>query len=207
MMETKPMIWYVLRHAEKEQGDYYNPQLRHQDQPLSAEGQEAARELVPHFANKPITAIYVSAYQRTWQTTAALAEILHITPVVDERLNEIDNGNVDDMTEDDFQKVYPDVWQAYISRRADFRFPGGESGTEVQARIKDFFEEKQSQHMGDDILLVSHDGLIRQMMCYVMGLPVYQRGNFRVDLCGLTELRYQQDYDRWQLLRFNQVFK
>ncbi len=204
-MGIKPMIWYILRHAEKEQGDFHNPQLRHQDQPLSARGQQAALKLVANFADKPITAIYVSAYQRTWQTIAAVAEHLQITPVVDGRLNEIDNGDVDGITARDFQQVYPDVWRAYLARRADFRFPGGETGAEVQERIKDFFDEKRGQHTGADILLVSHDGLIRQMMCYVMGLPVYRRGDFRVDLCGLMELSYQDDCDRWQLLRFNQA--
>jgi hypothetical protein len=24
--------WYIVRHAEKEPGDFYNPRLRHQDQ-------------------------------------------------------------------------------------------------------------------------------------------------------------------------------
>ena len=204
MMGIKPMFWYILRHAEKEQGTFHNPQLRHQDPPLSAKGQQAALKLVTYFADKPIIAIYVSAYQRTWQTIAAVAEHLQITPVVDGRLNEIDNGNIDEMTEHDFQQFYPDVWQAYMARNADFRFPGGETGAEVQERIKDFFDEKRGQHDGADILLVSHDGLIRQMICYVMGLPVYRRGDFRVDLCGLTELSYQDDYGRWQLLRFNQ---
>jgi len=199
------MIWYVVRHAEKEQGDFHNPVLRHQDGPLSAKGKQTAQKLVAYFADKPITAIYVSAYQRTQQTIAAAAEHLSLTPVVDARLNEIDNGAVDQMTETDFQHTYPEVWQAYVARTADFRFPGGETGAEVQDRIKDFFEEKQRQHRANEILLVSHDGLIRQMMCYVMGLPVYRRGDFRVDYCGLTELSYQDDYSRWKLLRFNQM--
>src|SRR5690242_9323465 len=148
----------------------------------------------------------ISAYQRTQQTTAAVAECLRLAPVIDERLNEIDNGNVDEMSEGDFQAAYPEVWQAYISRATDFRFPGGESGADVQNRIQAFFEEKRRQHGESDILLVSHEGWIRQMMCSVMGLPVYRRGDFRLDFCGLTELSYQADYGRWKLLRFNQVF-
>ena len=199
------MTWYVLRHAAKEQGDFHNPQLRHQDQPLSAEGKQAAQKLVAFFADKPIVAIYVSAYQRTWQTIAAVADRLQLTPMVDERLNEIDNGQVDEMTEQEFQRTYPEVWQAYVARTADFRFPGGETGAEVEARIKEFLDEKRSRHAGGDILLVSHDGLIRQMMCTVLGLPVYRRGDFGVDLCGLTELNYQEDCGRWKLLRFNQT--
>ena len=199
------MTWYVLRHAAKEPGNFHNPQLRHQDEPLSAEGRQAAQNLVAYFAHKPIAAIYVSAYQRTWQTIAAVADQLQLTPVVDERLNEIDNGLVDEMTEQEFQRAYPEVWPAYVARTADFRFPGGETGMEVAARIKAFMDEKRAQHAGDDILLVSHEGLIRQMMCTVLGLPVYRRGDFRVDLCGLTELTYQAEYGRWKLLRFNQT--
>jgi broad specificity phosphatase PhoE len=199
------MTWYVLRHAEKEQGNFHNPQLGHQDQPLSARGRQDAQKLVTVFADKSIAAIYVSAYQRTWQTVACVTEQLQLTPMVDERLNEIDNGLIDEMTEREFEQAYPDVWQAYVARTADFRFPGGESGTEAQERVRNFFEEKLRQHKDSDILLVTHEGLIRQMMCYVMGLPVYRRRDFRVNLCGLTELSYQEEYGRWRLLRFNQT--
>jgi broad specificity phosphatase PhoE len=199
------MTWYILRHADKEQGNYHNPQLRHQDQPLSEKGRRDAQKLVGLFVDKPIAAIYVSAYQRTWQTAACLAEQLQLTPIADARLNEIDNGLVDEMTEREFEQTYPDVWKAYVARTADFRFPSGESGMDVQERVKEFFDEKLRQHKDSSILIVSHDGLIRQMMCYVLGLPVYRRGDFRVSLCGLTELRYQEDVGRWKLLRFNQT--
>jgi broad specificity phosphatase PhoE len=200
------MAWYILRHADKEKGNFHNPQLRHQDEPISAKGKEDALKLVEVFAKKPISAIYVSAYQRTWQTAAGIAERLQLTPVIDSRLNEIDNGDLDEMTEQEFQQTYPEVWQAYVARTADFRYPGGESGEDVQARIKSFFEEKLEQHKDDQILLVTHEGLIRQTMCYIMGMPVYRRGDFRVNLCGLTELSYQKDYGRWRLLKFNQTY-
>ena len=200
------MTWYILRHAEKEQGDFHNPQLKHQDQPLSARGRLDAERLVELFADKPIAAIYVSAYQRTWQTAAKVAERLQLTPVIDARLNEIDNGLVDEMTEQEFEQAYPEAWKAYAARTADFRFPGGECGADVQMRIKDFFDERLSQHKDADLLIVSHEGWIRQMMCHAMGLPVYRRGDFRVNLCGLTELKYQEDVGRWRLIRFNQTY-
>ena len=200
------MTWYILRHAEKEQGNFHNPQLHHQDEPISTRGRLDAEKLVDLFADKPIAAIYVSAYQRTWQTAANVAERLHLTPVVDSRLNEIDNGLVDEMTEQEFEQAYPDTWKAYTARTADFRFPGGESCSDVQARIKDFFDEKMRQHKDADLLIVSHDGWIRQMMCHILGLPVYHRGDFRVSLCGLTEINYQKDVRRWKLIRFNQTY-
>jgi broad specificity phosphatase PhoE len=59
------MIWYVLRHAEKERGGFYNPQLQIHDEPISPKGLQSAQKLVAQFADKPVSAIYVSAYQRT----------------------------------------------------------------------------------------------------------------------------------------------
>ena len=97
------MTWYILRHGEKEQGNFHNPTLRHQDQPLSAKGRQDAQKLVTVFADKPIAAIYVSSYQRTWQTAACVAEKLQLAPIVDNRLNEIDNGLIDEMTESQFE--------------------------------------------------------------------------------------------------------
>jgi broad specificity phosphatase PhoE len=197
------MTWYVVRHARKEQGDFYNPSLRHQDEPLSAEGREQARKLAGYMAEKPISAIYVSAYVRTLQTAACTAEQLGINPVIDARLNEIDNGLVGAMSEAEFGVAYPVEYAAYMRRSADFRFPGGETGTEVRERIAAFEREKRVQHAGQDILVVAHDGLIRSWMCYLMELPVYRRADFQIDFCGLMEIDYQEEYGRWKLIRFN----
>lgn len=198
------MTWYLLRHAEKEYGDYHNPLLRHQDEPLSAQGWRSAAAWVPYFAERALTAIYVSRYQRTAQTAAAIAARLRLTPSVDARLDELDNGLVDTMTEAQFQQAYPDVWQAYAARQADFQFPGGESGAAATARIASFMAERQRQHTNENLLIVCHDGLIRLWLCYLFGLPVYRRGDFKTDFAGLTEFSFQADVGRWRLHRFNQ---
>ena len=198
------MLFYLLRHAEKDSGDFYNPHLRHQDRPLSARGLQAAQNLAGWFADKKLSAIYVSGYQRTHQTIQPVAEYFQLVPTVDERLNEIDNGRVDEMTGPEFQQAWPEEWQAFTRRQADFRFPGGETGAEAQSRMVDFVAEKLQQHRGETILAASHDGLIRLWMCHLVGLPVYQRASFQVDLCGLTEAHYLEDEQRWKLVRFNQ---
>ena len=125
-------------------------------------------------------------------------------PVVDDRLNEIDNGLLDDMSEQDVQERYPDFWKVYRERSTDIRFPGGETGEEARQRVAEFLEEKRQIHFNENIILVSHEGLIRQLMCYIMNLPVYKRGNFYIDLCGIMEITYQPDYQAWKLIRFNQ---
>ncbi len=194
---------YIIRHAEKEKGDYYNPQLRHQDEPISERGREQAAKLCAYFVDRPIEAIYISRYQRTAQTAAPLARQLNIEPVIDERLNEIDNGLIEGMSDAAIRERYPDVWRAYMARSADFRFPGGETGEEARVRVASLLDEKRRN--GGDFVMICHEGLIRLLACHVLGLPVYDRWNFHVDYCGIMEIAYQEAYDRWKLIRFNQI--
>ncbi len=198
-------IVYVIRHAAKERGDFFNPRLRHQDEPISPQGQADALKLCAYFDGKAIAAIYVSEYQRTRQTIEPVAQQLQLAPMLDGRLNEIDNGRLDGMTDEQIQQTYPDVWQAFLSRSADFRFPEGETGAEAQQRIVEFLEEKRQQHDSDNIILVTHEGLIRLLMCTILDLPVYKRWNFHYDFCGIMEIVYQPKYAIWKLIRFNQI--
>ncbi len=196
--------FYIVRHGDKEKGDFFNPQLRHQDMPISKKGRQEAQKLKTYLADKEIAHIYISAYQRTGQTIAPVAEHFKLTPVMDERLNEIDTGLFDGATEEEAAEKYPAELQALRERNRDFRFPEGETGSEAQGRIIEFLEEKRDLHADEKVIAVCHDGLIRCMMCYLMCIPVYKRWNFQVDTCGITELIYQPDYREWKLIRFNQ---
>lgn len=198
-------IFYIIRHAHKEPGDFYNPRLRHQDEPISQRGQEEAHKFWSYLFDKQFSAIYVSGYQRTAQTIEYVAKQSGITPIIDGRLNEIDNGCIEGLSDEEIQQKYPEIWRGFRERSADFRFPQGETGEEACQRIANFLEEKRQIHSTENILLVSHEGLIRLLVCHIMNLPVYQRWNFQVDFCGITEIAYQPDYRMWKLIRFNQT--
>jgi broad specificity phosphatase PhoE len=199
------MTLYIIRHAEKEKGDFFNPTLRHQDQPISQKGQEQAQKLVAYFTDKEISRVYISAYMRTRQTAAPLAGHLGLPPLADERLNEIDNGLFDGSTREEIEQKFPAEWQAYRERKTDFRFPEGETGEEAQKRIVDFLNEKRESHGDENLLIVCHDGLIRLMMCYITNNPTTCRWDFHVDFCGITEIDYQPNYGTWKLMRFNHM--
>jgi len=199
------MICHIIRHAEKEQGDFYNPYLRHQDEPLSQTGWQTAQKLSSYFMHRSISAIYVSGYQRTQQTIKHVAQKLVLTPSLDERLNEIDNGLCEGLTEQEIQQKFPELWKTYQKRTSDFRFPEGETGEEVKGRIMDFLEQKRREHASESIILVSHDGLIRSLICGILCMPAYQRWNLQTNFGGITEIVYQPEFESWKLIRFNQT--
>ena len=199
------MTFYILRHGDKEKGEFRNPELPLNDQPISEFGQEQARKLGDFFADREIAHIYVSAYQRTGQTIAFVAEHFGLTPVVDERLNEINIGAFENATREELEENFPAELKAYFARNADFQFPNGESGSEAQGRVVEFLDAKRELHGDKNVIAVCHDGLLRTLMCYVMGIPVYKRGGFHADTCGITELEYEPDYGTWKLIRYNQT--
>jgi len=201
------MTILIMRHGHKAEGDFFNPKLRHQDPPLSDEGNNKAKSIVPYFSERAISSIYTSQYLRTRQSIDPLSKSLDISIEEDARLNELDNGFVDNMSEGEFKTKFPAEWDAYNARSADFRFPGGETGKEASQRIESFLNEIRAKHKNENVLVVSHDGLIRVCMCFLLGIPVFHRGDFKVDLFGLTEIGYQVDVGRWKLLRFNNVIK
>jgi broad specificity phosphatase PhoE len=196
------MKFYLVRHAEKAEGDYFNPRLRHDDQPISTFGRKQAYKIKKYFHKHSIRSIYVSEYIRTEQTARPLARKLNIVPIVDNRLNEIDIGIIDRLSDDEIQEKYPEVWNASQAWNSDFRWPGGETGVEAEERIVSFIKEQINQE--GNILIVAHDGIIRILICYVLGLPVYSRFSFQVDTASISEIEWDKTKNRWRLIRLNQ---
>lgn len=196
------MKFYVLRHADKAKGDFYKPKLSHNDQPISVLGRRQASKLRQYFRKRQIDAIYVSEYIRTEQTVRALARKRKIVPLVDPRINEIDIGIAEKLTEEEVQVEYPELWQALVDQDRDFRWPEGESEAEALARVASFVEEKKTE--GENIIIVTHDGLIRLLVCHVLGLPAFKRFNLKVDTASITEVDWDKDRDGWKLIRYNQ---
>jgi broad specificity phosphatase PhoE len=197
------MKFYVVRHADKARGDFHNPQLRHNDQPISALGRRQAAKLKRYFGKRRVDAIYVSEYLRTGQTIRSLAKKRGIVPLVDPRLDEIDIGIVEYLSDEEIPLQYPEVWRALVDQDRDFRWPEGEMGSEALARIAAFVDEKKMTDVGN-ILVVTHDGLIRLLVCHVLDLAVYQRFNLKVDTASVTEIDWDETDRRWKLIRFNQ---
>lgn len=197
------MKLYVIRHAEKEKGAFYNEKFHHQDPPITSRGKRCSIELEKFFADKKLDRIIVSEYLRTAQTARHIAEVKKLQITKDERLNEIDNGEIEQLTDEEIKKKYPEFWNDFFSFSKDVRFPGGETGEECKLRQNDFLVELVKK--GEDVLLVTHEGYIRLLLCNIIGLPVYKRHLFHMDYCGVLELEYDDKSGTWQIIRVNQT--
>ena len=198
------MSVYVIRHADKEKGEFRNNNLPLNDQPIDQIGQGKALRLKDYFIDIEISQIIASEYVRTKQTIHYVAEDKNLQIAIDYRLNEINIGDLENINEETLPALYPEFWSAYLSRDRDFRFPNGESGVEAEGRIWDLFN---SLDKDSNTILVSHDGIIRVLLCKICGIPSYKRHLFTMDYCSINQFDYDKQFNCWTIKKVNYVME
>lgn len=198
------MIIYLIRHGERDTTqDYFNPELNHQDNPLTAHGLEQAERLGGYLSDKHLHKIIVSKYRRTLQTALPASQRLQLIPNIDPRVNEIDSGVIEQLDETALQERYPETYAHLRQMNQDFTFPGGESGADVKRRQDSLLADLIPN--AENVAVFSHEGYIRLFLCNILGLEVFRRYRFRVDFGGVTEMEYLNDHGEFRLIRVNHV--
>lgn len=157
----------LVRHGRTE----YNTANRLQgriDIPLAELGVRQAEAVAPVVAAMRPDAIICSPLVRAHRTASAIGAVCGLEPTTDERLMEIDVGrwggkSVAELRRDDPQ------FAASMASSADFRRPGGETGTEVMDRIADALEAIAAAHQGQRVVVVSHGFALRTGICRLLG--------------------------------------
>lgn len=139
--------YYFIRHAHSN----YTPDEI--NRPLSDKGQASLAQL-DFLADKSITAIYSSPYQRAIQTVESLAQSLKLAIQSDKRLIERKLSS-QAIADRDFEQCLMQLWS-----RPTFSLVGGESNQQAQQRALAFLHELESKHQNEEIIISSHGNLI-----------------------------------------------
>lgn len=163
-MSSGPWI-FLLRHGQIE-GHETRRFIGRTDIPLDETGKAQALFWKNAFADIQFDNIYSSSLFRCRQTAALIRPDQEIC--VDVRLNEINLGDWDGKSFDHIKKTEPRLFQLRGENIDGFRPPGGESFRDLYDRVFPFFE-----YMGQDlkkpVLVVTHSGVIRVMLCHWLG--------------------------------------
>lgn len=90
----------------------------------------------------------------------------------DAALREISLGGWEGLTVAEVEARWPGSHAARGAAMADFTPPGGESFAGVQARAVACVERWRSRFSGECLLLVSHAGVLRTLLCHWLALPL-----------------------------------
>ena len=111
---------------------------------------------------------------------------LGIRPKVEKGLLECDFG---DWTGAELKKLMKlPEWQTVQRAPSTFRFPGGESFTEMQVRIVTALDRLRAAHPGGTIVCVSHADPIKAAMAHALGthLDLFQR--IVISTCSISAI-------------------
>src|SRR5690606_14389755 len=103
---------YLLRHGETAYNADGNRYCGLTDIGLTERGVEQAKRVAFFLKDTPIEAVYASPLQRAF-TTAALAIEGKIQIQKEERLKELDFGNWEGKTREEFVREDPELWNAW----------------------------------------------------------------------------------------------
>jgi broad specificity phosphatase PhoE len=139
------------------------------DVPLNERGREQAAALADELEDVPLAAIYSSDLRRAYETALVVAERkgLSITPLPE--LREVDVGSWTGLTQDEVKERFPDGYRE-MRARSGRGWERGETYTELAGRVLEALRRITSEHPGDAVLVVTHNGPIRTARAHAAGL-------------------------------------
>lgn len=160
------------------------------DVPLSPQGLAELSALVRQRpASAAPRALYTSRLSRARQVAAALAQSWALEPRITPWAHEIHCGDVEGVPIDWLKRERPDLWIRNEAQEDDhFAWPGGESYAAFRARVLRGLATLAANHPGERIALVTHAGVIAQVLGTIRGRPPAVWSRDRPDPLSATEV-------------------
>lgn len=192
----------LLRHGETEANVQ---QLWHGslDAPLTRRGQQQVqatadymRELTVQY---PLDAFYVSPLARAQSTASAIAQAIALNPTVEINLREFDLGDWEGRSFADL-KEKENLWERWLSEPT-FAPPHGESPYSFNRRAVTVFEQLAALHPNQTVLIVTHGGLICNVLATWFGTGPADWQRWEPHNCAISILR--SELAQWQSIIVN----
>jgi len=156
---------------------------------LAEAGTKQAERVAERIAElKHVDAIYASPLERARETAAPIGAARSLKVQVDRGLVECDFGEWTGAELKTLMKL-PE-WRTVQQAPSTFRFPAGESFTEMQARMVTAVDRLRAKHPGGTIVCVSHADPIKALVAHAMGthLDLFQR--IVISTCSVSAIAY-----------------
>lgn len=151
---------------------------------LSARGREQAARVAEGIDR--VDAVYSSPLERTRETAAPLCAKFSLGLLLDDALLEADFGSWTGKSLADLAKL-PE-WKVVQERPSGFRFPGGESFTQMQERIVKGLRVIAARHPGEVVACFSHADPIKAALTYFAGKPLDEFHKASAEPCSVLVL-------------------
>jgi alpha-ribazole phosphatase len=160
-----------------------------QDVALSPLGIRQAEALGLAVGRRPIAHVYASPLERARRTAEIALTGLDLPITVIDDLRELSLGEWEGCTVEEIRTRPGDPYAQWVRDPVQCLPPGGEPLADVQARVVQAVERIAAAHPnGDDVLIVSHGGVISALLAHWLGLPLSSIWRIAVANCSLSEI-------------------
>lgn len=178
----------LLRHGEVEGGSRFRG---HTDDPLTATGLAQMHAAIADSGNweqvvsSPLArcAAFAEGYARRYSTPLSF----------DARLMEMHFGDWEGRTAAELMQTDADALTRFWNDPLHNTPPGGEPLAQFQVRVLDAWNDIVTEYPAQRVLIVTHGGVIRVLLCQVTGVSVSQLQEFSVGHGQLHGVRIGSD--------------
>jgi probable phosphoglycerate mutase len=184
----KPTLVLLVRHGQTPTTGKLLPGRApglHLAEAGQAQAQAAADRIA---ALERVDAIYASPLERARETAAPIAKALGQKVVIDKGLLECDFGDWTGAELKHLMKL-PE-WTTVQRSPSTFRFPNGESFTEMQTRIVSAIDRICAKHPGGTVVCVSHADPIKAAVAHAMGTHIDLFQRIVISTCSISAIAY-----------------
>jgi len=153
---------------------------------LNEKGYRQVERIGERLAGEKIDAVFSSDLKRALSTAdaAIYGRKFEIRKSTD--LREMNYGNAEGMTYGELKEAYPEIAASLFNFQTDISFPGGETFTEFASRAEAFLKSLKDYSEDQTILVVTHGGIIKSMVCSLLGIGQIHWPKIRIDNASLS---------------------
>jgi len=182
---------FLVRHGDTELNSAERYWGR-SDVKLSAAGVEQAERLRDRLAVEKIDAVYSSDLERALVTAEIIASSHQLAVITCAELCEVNFGQLEGLTFSEISQLYPEVAKLWAERSSKLKYPGGESLVKFNNRVSKFLSRLDKHAVDETILVVAHAGVLRTLVCQLLGIDPRRRWQIRLDLASLSIMETHQ---------------
>ncbi len=198
-MTTTRLI--LVRHGET-QANREMRYIGHRNDPLTEQGYMQAQQLAEALASLPVTAIYSSPLERAYHTALPIAARHRLEVQIVEELCECDFGlwegltRAEAMARSSDDAAHMDAWL----RDTALAPPNGESIEAMHERVRVATEQLVQVHVDQTIVLVSHVGPIKALLCAALGAPTSTIFHIFLDPATISVIDWRASFPTVRLM-------
>jgi alpha-ribazole phosphatase len=171
----------------------------HYDVGLSKRGQKQFQHWADILKQETFKAVYSSDLQRTRNSAQFIGQQNGLEPVSYFELRELSFGTWEGMSVAEVERTYPGQMKERMESVATFQADGGETYSQLQARVIPKFEEIVSRHPNDKIAMVCHGGVNRVILGHLLGISIDKIFRIHQDYAALNIIQY---YDQEPVVEY-----